>query len=59
MGVITVGTKNLDSFGFKYNYGTYRYGYDYLNQNKDYLKERKNFTYKNNFLKKIKDWFIT
>ena len=58
LGVITVGTKNLDSFGFKYNYGSYRYGYDYINELNNYENKTKKEVNKKNILEKIKNWFM-
>ena len=58
LGVITVGTKNLDSFGYKYNYGSYRYGYEYINGLNNYENKTKKEGNKTNIFKKIKNWFI-
>ena len=59
LGVVSINSKNLQSFGYKYNYGSYRYGYEYLDGAKTY--EKKLNDDKDNFfsrlLKQINEWF--
>ena len=56
LGVISVDSKQNNSFGYKYNYGNYRYGYGYLNNEKIYKKDSQ-ISFFAKYLKKIREFF--
>ena len=59
LGVISINSKENKSFGFSYEYDTYRYGYEYLDENKIYKKELEssNISVFAFLYKKFKKWF--
>ena len=45
LGVISINSKENKSFGFSYEYGSYRYGYEYLDENKIYKNKLESSKY--------------